>query len=97
VKILIHSNSATSKTGYGVQVALLVDRMVADGHDVAISATYGHPAGNGIGVYTTPSGARVNVYPSWFAVSGEDICGPTPRTISAPTRAGSSASSTCGR
>jgi glycosyltransferase involved in cell wall biosynthesis len=73
VKILIHSNSATSKTGYGVQVALLVDRMVADGHDVAISATYGHPAGNGIGVYTTPSGARVNVYPSWFAVSGEDI------------------------
>ena len=73
MKILVHSNSATTKTGYGVQVALLVDRLVGDGHDVAISATYGHPAGNGIGRYVTPSGAHVNVYPSWMAVSGEDV------------------------
>jgi glycosyltransferase involved in cell wall biosynthesis len=73
MKFLIHSNSATSKTGYGVQVALLVNRLADDGHDVAISATYGHPAGNGIGSYVTPSGKHITVYPSWMAVSGEDI------------------------
>jgi len=73
MKILIHSNSATSKTGYGVQVALLVDRLVGDGHDVAISATYGHPAGNGVGNYKTPTGDVVRVYPSWSLVSGEDV------------------------
>jgi glycosyltransferase involved in cell wall biosynthesis len=73
MKLLIHSNSATSKTGYGVQTALLVDRLADDGHDVAISATYGQPAGNGIGQYTTPSGKTVKVYPSWMSVSGEDV------------------------
>ena len=73
MKLLIHSNSPTSKTGYGVQVALLVDRLVDDGHDVAISATYGQPAGNGVGQYLTSSGKAVRVYPSHIAVSGEDV------------------------
>jgi glycosyltransferase involved in cell wall biosynthesis len=73
VKILIHSNAPTSKTGYGVQVALLADRLVDDGHDVAISATYGQPAGNGVGHWTTRSGRRIKVYPSWMLVSGEDV------------------------
>jgi len=71
--ILIHSNSAASFTGYGVQVALLAARLADDGHDVAISATYGHPAGNGMGSWTTPSGKRIKVYPSWMLVSGEDV------------------------
>ena len=44
MKILLHSNSANVKTGYGVQVALLAERLVNDGHQVAISATYGAPA-----------------------------------------------------
>jgi glycosyltransferase involved in cell wall biosynthesis len=75
MKLLIHSNAPTSKTGYGVQTQLLVDRLVADGHDVAVSATYGQPAGNGMGSYTTPSGVKVPVYPSWFLTSGDDVIG----------------------
>ena len=73
MKILVHSNSATVATGYGVQTKLLVDRLVEDGHKVAISATYGHPAGCGMGTYVTPSGVKVPVYPSWFLVSGDDV------------------------
>ena len=59
-KILIDSNSATTFTGYGVQVALLAARLADDGYDVAISATYGHPAGNGMGSWTTPSGSSAS-------------------------------------
>ena len=73
MKFLVHSNSATVATGYGVQTKLLVDRLVGDGHQVAISATYGHPAGCGMGTYVTPSGVKVPVYPSWFLVSGDDV------------------------
>ena len=73
MKILIHSNSPTSFTGYGVQVALLAARLADDGHDVAISATYGQPAGNGVGRWTTPSGKTLRVYPNWVLVSGEDV------------------------
>lgn len=73
MKLLIHSNSATSKTGYGVQVALLAERLADDGYDVAISATYGQPAGNGVGQWVTPSGKTIRVYPSWMLVSGEDV------------------------
>jgi protein-S-isoprenylcysteine O-methyltransferase Ste14 len=47
--------------------------LVADGHDVAVSATYGQPAGNGVGQYVTPCGGVVKVYPSHLAVSGEDV------------------------
>lgn len=73
MKIIVHSNSPLSKSGYGVQCALLVDRLVDDGHDVAVSATYGHPASLGVGSYTTRSGKAVRLYPSWMAVTGEDV------------------------
>ena len=73
MKILLHSNSANVKTGYGVQVALLAERLVNDGHQVAISATYGAPAGCGMTSWTTQSGVEVPVYPSWFMVSGDDV------------------------
>jgi glycosyltransferase involved in cell wall biosynthesis len=72
-KVLLHTNSPTSFTGYGVQAALLVDRLVEDGYDVAVSATYGHPGGNGMGTYTTRSGVKVKLYPNWQSVSGEDV------------------------
>ena len=75
MKLLIHSNGPEAKTGYGVQTQLLVDRLVADGHDVAVSATYGQPAGTGMGSYVTPSGVKVPVYPSWFLTSGDDVIG----------------------
>lgn len=73
MKILLHSNSANVKTGYGVQVALLAERLINDGHQVAISATYGAPAGCGMTYWTTASGVQVPVYPSWFMVSGDDV------------------------
>jgi glycosyltransferase involved in cell wall biosynthesis len=73
IPILIHSNSPFTFTGYGVQVALLAARLADDGHDVAVSATYGHTAGNGLGSWTTPSGKRIKVYPSWMLTSGEDV------------------------
>ena len=75
MKILIHSNGPTSKTGYGVQTQLLVDRLVGDGHKVAVSATYGQPAGTGLGTYVTPTGVKVEVFPSWFLTSGDDVIG----------------------
>lgn len=41
MKILIHSNAPWAPTGYGQQTALFAPRFQADGHDVAISATWG--------------------------------------------------------
>jgi hypothetical protein len=31
--------------------------------DVAISATYGQPSGNGVGQWVTPSGTIIKIYP----------------------------------
>ena len=45
MKFLIHSNAPTVATGYGVQTRLLADRLAADGHEVAVSCTFGHQAG----------------------------------------------------
>jgi glycosyltransferase involved in cell wall biosynthesis len=73
VKILIHSNGPNAYTGYGVQVALLAERLVDDGHDVAISATYGQPSGTGVGQWRTSTGRTIKVYPNWMLVSGEDV------------------------
>ncbi len=36
MKFLIHSNAPTVPSGYGVQTALLADRLAADGHEVDI-------------------------------------------------------------
>lgn len=41
MKILIHSNGPANGTGYGQQVAQLAPRLVAAGHDVAISCMTG--------------------------------------------------------
>lgn len=41
MKILWHSNSSWSRTGYGSQTRLTVPRLIEQGHDVAISAFYG--------------------------------------------------------
>jgi glycosyltransferase involved in cell wall biosynthesis len=71
VKFLIHSNAPTISTGYGVQCKLLVDRLAADGHDVAVSATFGQD--QGMGNYTTPTGHKVPVYWAGYTVSGDDI------------------------
>ena len=73
MKVLVHTNSPESKSGYGVQCALLVERLADDGHEVAVSTTYGHPSGLGVGTYHTASGKAVRVYPSWSSMTGEDV------------------------
>jgi len=71
MKLLIHSNSPKSPTGYGVQVALLADRLCQDGHEVAVSCTHGQETG--IGVWETPHGDQVLLYPRRFTPTGADI------------------------
>lgn len=41
MKLLVHSNSPWSKTGYGTQTNQLATRLKAAGHDVAVSCYYG--------------------------------------------------------
>lgn len=66
MKFLIHSNAPTIATGYGVQTALLSQRLLAAGHDVAVSCTYGH--------YGTPVKWRgVTLYPAGYEVNSNDV------------------------
>jgi glycosyltransferase involved in cell wall biosynthesis len=62
MKFLIHANAPQSSTGYGVQCALLADRLKAAGHDVAISATWGQQGFVGMwhGMPVFPQGYLVN-------------------------------------
>ena len=71
LKLLLHSNGPRSGTGYGVQTALLAARLAADGHQVAISCTHGHDAG--IGMWETPAGDKIRLYPRRFDATGADI------------------------
>lgn len=71
MKILLHGNSPMSGTGYGVQMKMLVPRLVADGFEVAISCNHGQDAG--IGFWTTPQGVKVPLYPRLYSPAGEDI------------------------
>ena len=71
MKILIHSNAPTVKTGYGVQCGLLADRLAADGHTVAVSATFGQA--QGMGTWMSPSGHAIPVYWAGYSTSGDDI------------------------
>jgi glycosyltransferase involved in cell wall biosynthesis len=73
MKILIHSNTPSTPSGYGVQCALLVDRLVADGHVVAVSATWGHQCG--VGSWTSPAGNKIRIYPGVTAAGDESIIG----------------------
>ncbi len=66
MKLLLHSNGPQVPTGYGIQTALLADRLKRAGHDVAISAYYGQQSGS----------ARwhdIQVYPGGFEPHGNDI------------------------
>jgi glycosyltransferase involved in cell wall biosynthesis len=66
VKILIHGNGPHVSTGYGVQVALLAERLKADGHDVAISCTYGQQGG-------LATWRGLTLYPAGYETNGNDI------------------------
>lgn len=71
MKLLIHSNGPNVLTGYGVQTALLIDRLVNAGHEVAVSCTFGNQAG--VTQWTSPSGHKVRLYPSGAFTASEDI------------------------
>lgn len=73
MKLLIHSNAPTVMTGYGVQTALLVERLAADGYEVAVSATFGHAPNTGMGSWTTPQGHKIPVFPHFARTSGDDV------------------------
>jgi len=67
-RFLIHSNAPWVKTGYGVQTRHLAERLHDDGHDVAVSCTYG------IQGEVMPWGSRqIRCYPTGYEVNGVDI------------------------
>ena len=70
MKFLIHSNAPTVPSGYGVQTALLADRLAADGHEVAVSCTWGHQVN--LGMWRSPSGYDIPLYPG-ISQSGDEV------------------------
>ena len=66
MKFLIHANAPWVSTGYGVQCAYLAERLKAEGHDVAISSTYGQQ-----GQMATWHG--IPIYPCGYEVNSNDI------------------------
>lgn len=62
MKILIHGNAPTVGTGYGVQIAHLARRLRDDGHDVAVSCTFGLQGKGRLweGIQLYPSGPQSN-------------------------------------
>ena len=71
MKILISSNGPNAPTGYGVQCALLADRLVRDGHQVAVACNFGQQAGTA--VWPTPSGGLVRLYFMGYTNTSDDI------------------------
>lgn len=63
------SNAPWAPTGYGTQTKLVVSRMVADGHKIAVAANYGLEA-------TMTDNDGITVYPRGFDVMGNDVIGP---------------------
>src|SRR4029077_20720527 len=66
VRFLIHGNSPTADTGYGIQIGQLARQLKADGHEVACSSTYGEQGG-------TRTWNDIRVYGSRFDSNGNDI------------------------
>lgn len=77
-KFLIHSNGPNTKTGYGVQVAQLAERLHDAGHEVAISATFGQQGSTGSWKPDAPRNPElwekgIRIYPVGWALNGLDI------------------------
>lgn len=79
MKILIHSNAPNVKTGYGVQCALLAERLHDAGHEVAVSATYGQRGSSGRWMPDHPrhpelwEDGGIRVYQEGWEQQGNDI------------------------
>ncbi len=75
MRILWHSNAPWATTGYGVQTALFVPRMVAAGHELAISAFWGLAGAalewNGLKIYPADESWGNRLLPAYAAHHGE--------------------------
>lgn len=71
MKFLLHANAPTIATGYGVQCRYLADRLADAGHEVAISATYGHQGP--ISTWVSPRGHAIRLYPGGYETNGNDV------------------------
>lgn len=71
MKFLIHSNSPTVSTGYGVQCRHLADLLADAGHEVAVGSTYGQQGE--IGQWTSPRGHKIRIYPSGYFTNSPDV------------------------
>jgi glycosyltransferase involved in cell wall biosynthesis len=70
-RFLIHGNAPHVKTGYGVQIAQLAERLAPE-HEVAVSCTYGQQGATG--TWVSPStGQPVRLYPAGYEVNGNDV------------------------
>ena len=63
------SNSPHAPTGYGQQTALVVKRMIADGHKIAVASNYGLEA-------CVTEWEGIPVYPKGFDAYSNDVVGP---------------------
>lgn len=66
MKFLVHGNGPHVSTGYGVQVAQLVQRLKAAGHNPAVSCTYGQEGALG-------SWRDITLYPRGYEANSNDI------------------------
>ena len=70
---MIYSNSPTSPSGYGRQVAQLVEKMKRHGMNVAVSCNFGQQGE--FGEYKTPFG-KVTLYPQSYTGYSQDMIAP---------------------
>jgi glycosyltransferase involved in cell wall biosynthesis len=70
MKFMVYGNSPQAGTGYGVQINHLVTRLKREGHDVAVSVTFGHQVG--VRKWATPYG-DVTLYPSGYLENSVDV------------------------
>lgn len=70
MKFLIHGNAPTVATGYGIQIAHLVDQLLQDGHEPACSSTYGIQGG--VTSWPAPSGGNIRVYGCGYDSNSND-------------------------
>ena len=71
--VMIYSNSPKAPSGYGRQVAQLVEKMKRHGMNVAVSCNYGQQGE--FGEYKTPFG-KVTLYPQSYTGYSQDMIAP---------------------
>ncbi len=71
--VMIYSNSPKAPSGYGRQVAQLVEKMKRHGMNVAVSCNYGQQGE--FGEYETPHG-NVKLYPQSYTGYSQDMIAP---------------------